>query len=507
MKISHLVALIAAVLAVAPDGAWAQKRYTFKKGQLVQVSGKPCGIIGGKWTPVKKSGRSYVIDTSNKTRCSRLLSPSALKRGGLGKLPSATTLVRSRSRSPRVADPSGTPPILKNIPTFSGGIKNLFWNAGVIDDLQGGSPSADSCAQFFVGPTDGTSAGFMGCHSIQGVGFAFQSILEGAGGSCYMRNVPKQQFIDSGAITVVDGELPDGDITKVFSVPSGSKDRIVKVVITGFQEPGGDGGSQVGHLRIDSASKLSSNGQQYAYTSWFCPQGSQTPSSAERITVSLSGQYGYTGLHNQGSSTFESKISAALASQGSNVTFDPNQARTSTNQGTLGGGRSFKASVSITPQNRILTKVFDIFLPGQQHKNYSVGEFTGSSLADFRVVQSALKDRFIAGDMSGVFEYRGGSTNRYVSAPDGELNGALASVNLDTDPFYAEPASVDGDMSGYDCSVTADVTLQMDFSDSSLRSVARMCERERLSGMNFCSSDDDVSAALAGFITSCGAPG
>ena len=503
MKISHLVVLVAILLVAATDSASAQKRYTFKRGELVQVSGKSCGVIGGKWTPVKKSGRSYVVDISNKTRCSRLLSPTSLRRGGLGKLPSAATLVRSRSRSGRVADPSGTPPILKNIPTISGGIKNLFWNAGVIDDLKGGSPSTQSCSEFFVGPTDGTSAGLIGCFSIQGVGFAFQSILEGAGGTCYMRNVPKQRFVDSGAITVIDGELPDGDITKVFSVPSGNRDRLVKVVISGFGGPG----AQVGHLRIDSATKLSNAGRQYAYSSWFCPEGGTTAESAERVTVSLSGQYGFTGLHKEDSTLFESKISAALASQGSAVAFDPSQVRTSTNQATFSGGRSFKASVTITPQNRILTKVFDIFAVGMPHKNYSVGEFTGSSLADFRVLQSALKDRFVVGDMAGVFEYRGSSTSRYVSAPDGDLADEVNAVNFDTDPFYVEPASVDDDMSDYDCSVTADVTLQMDFSDPALRSVASLCERERLSGMDFCSSDPDVSAALAQVITSCGIPG
>ena len=91
--------------------------------------------------------------------------------------------------------------------------------------------------------------------------------------------------------------------------------------------------------------------------------------------------------------------------------------------------------------------------------------------------------------------------------PQIERADEVNAVNFDTDPFYVEPASVDDDMSDYDCSVTADVTLQMDFSDPALRSVASLCERERLSGMDFCSSDPDVSAALAQVITSCGIPG
>lgn len=497
MKRLAILILTGFLMVVASNNASAQVKYTFKKGQLVTYKGKPCGSISNKWTPVKKSGKSYVIDRSSKTRCSGLLSPVALKKNGLGKLPKASSLLRARASGASISDPNGTPPLLKNIPSIVGGVKNLFWSDGVIDAIANGTATTQQCSEYFAGSTDGSSAGLVGCFGAQGVGFSFQSVLDGAGSSCYMKNIAKQSLVDSGAVTVIDGSLPSGGIANVFSPPSGSQDRLVKVVIAGF----GGGGSQNGFLKIDSTSKLNNAGHQYAFTVYFCEGSSSTPTNKERVTVSTSGQYSYQGIYSQGSFVGQNTISARLASSGSTIRFDPTQNRTSLSNQDLGGGQSFKSSVTITPANLIENKTYDFFGAGGR-KVYAISEFSGTDISDFRVIQSAVKQQFSSGSNEGGTEYRG-SVGKYVSAPSNGLIGDLEEVNFATDTFFDAPASVNPDYSGLSCTADAAVTLQMDFSNPDLGAIAQECEQEKLEGMNFCIDDSSVAAAMAAYATTC----
>ncbi len=497
-----LFALVVALVGGSSSAA-AQKTYTFKKGQLVKVSSKLCGVINNKWTPVKKSGKSYVIDTSSKTRCRSLLSPTALKKGGLSKLPSAGSLVRQNAQAAWVSDPSGTPPILKDIPTISGGIKGLFWSPGVIDAILAGTASASQCSEFFVGATDGSSAGAVGCFSLQGVGYAFQNILEGGGGTCYMKGVSKNSLLNNG-ISVTDGSLPDGSLENVFVSPTGSQDRMVKVVIGGF----GGGPSQTGFIKVDSSSKLTSAGLQYAYTSWFCEGSSATPNNRERVTVGINGEYTYSGVNSMNQMKFSNEIRGFLATSGSSVTFDATKDRSSETRGEFGTNGSFKGSVSISNDNVLRAKVFDNFGSGA-HKQYAVSKFTGTGISSFRVPQSAVKDLFDAfGSQAfqGIFEYRA-DPSRYVSSPSSTLGDSLSEVDFNTDAFYQSPASVTPDFSGQSCSADAEVTLQMDFSSPALQQVAMSCMSERLSSMSFCNSDPMIAQAFQKYATSCGGGG
>lgn len=475
----------------------AQTKYTFKKGQLVSYKKKPCGIISNKWTPVKKSGTSYIIDSSNKKRCSGLLAPSALKKNGLGRLPKASALLRSRSSGASVNDPDGTPPVLKNIPGTAGAVKSLFWSDGVLEAIANGTADQQQCSEFFSGSTEGTSAGLIGCFAAQNVGFSFQSVLEGASSTCYMKNIAQQSLIDSGAITVVSGSLPSGGIANIFSAPSGSQDRLVKVEISGM----GQAGDRSGFITIDSTSKLNAAAMQYAYTVHFCNGGAVTPSNKERVTVSTSGKFTYSGTYVEGGFKGENSISAQLSGSSSSIMFDLTQNRTSASSQDLGTGQSFKSAVTITSANLIKTKTYDFFGLGGR-KNFAVSEFSGADISDFRLIQSAVKDQFVDGSNQGGFEYRG-SLGKYVSAPANSLIDSLDQVNFSTDPFFQSAASVDPDFSGLSCTANADVTLQMDFSNASLGAIAQACQQERLQGMNFCIADPAIVQALAGYATTC----
>lgn len=501
MKKISATALLILISLIGLGDAEGQQ-YTFRKGQVVNVSGKFCGLLQGKWQPVKKQGRRYVPDTSATKRCAKLLSPTALKKKGLGGLPSAAALLKSKKGgSARISEASGTPPLLKAIPDVQGGVKNVFWASGVVDRIAAGTPSGSDCNDFFVGATDGSSGGLLSCFSVQGVGYSFQNILEGAGGTCYMKNVSKQSLIDAGAVEVTDGSLPSGGIESVFSPPEGSRDRIVKVVISGF----GGGAGETGFLRIDAAGRLANAGRQYGYTSWFCQNGGSVPGNRERVTVSLSGAFEYSGASSAGGSSFSNTIRAQLLQSGAALTFDPAQERSSSSQGEMTGGGSFKSSVILTPENLIKSRIFDVF-GGIARKNYSVARFSGSGLSSFRVIEMALKNSDTFGQFQGGFEFRGDLINRYVSAPSNTLISELNEVDLQADEFYQQPASVDTDFSSLSCSADADVTLRMNFSNPALQRVAQLCESERLEDMNFCFQDPSITQALLQYGPSCLAP-
>ncbi len=495
MKRLAILILTGFLMVVASNTASAQTKYTFKKGQLVSYKGKPCGLISNKWTPVKKSsGKSYVIDNSSKTRCRGLLASTALKKNGLGRLPKASALLKSRSNGASVSDPNGTPPVLKDIPDFPGGVKNLFWGSGVVDAIANGTADPQQCSEFFVGSTDGTSSGLLGCFSAQGVGYSFQSVLQGSNSSCFIKNIASQSLLDAGAITVTDGSLPSGGIANLFS--PGATDRTVKIQI------GGLGMGQNGFVKVDSAGKLANAGRQYGLTSYFCMTGQPTPMGKERMNVSLSGKYDYTAEFGAGPANFSTTISAQLSGSGTSVQFDTTQNRTSQSQADLSGGVSFKSLVTITPENLIKTKVYDFFGAGGR-KNYAISEFSGTGLSDFRLIQSALKDNFGGQDRQGGFEYRG-SVGKYVSAPGNALVDDLSEVNFSTDSFYSTPASVSPDFSDTSCSADADVTLTINFGNPALMTVAQACQAEALEDMNFCMADSTVMAAFAAFPTTCG---
>jgi hypothetical protein len=323
-----------------------------------------------------------------------------------------------------------------------------------------------------------------------------------------MKGIPTKENLDGGAITVVDGSIPDGDITKVFSAPSGSSDRLVKILIgapggggpggggpggggPGGGEPGGgnSGGSQTGFIKIHSSKKLQSKGLQYGYTLWFCNSGAATPNGYEETTVSLAGDYKFTGIHGQGTNEFKHEISASLTKSGADITFDLTKPRTASSIGEFAGA-NFKSFVSVSSDNTIATKVKESF-NGFGRSNYGVASFSGTSLAEFRVLSAAIKDAFFNQTLQAGVEYR---EPTYVSAPDAALVAKLSEVDIATDPFYTEAGVVEPDFSDKSCSADADLTLSMNFSSPLLMQVFMSCANDKLENMDFCRSQEMFEA-------------
>lgn len=104
MKHNRSSLFLAALVCLSTHSAVAQTKYSLKKNQLVTVSGnKLCGLIKSKWSPVKKSGKRFIIDKKNNKRCKTLLSPSALKKSGLALIPSASSLLKARPSASTLA--------------------------------------------------------------------------------------------------------------------------------------------------------------------------------------------------------------------------------------------------------------------------------------------------------------------------------------------------------------------------------------------------------------------
>jgi hypothetical protein len=487
------VGLLGLALFISVDTASAApKRYSFKKGQLVKVTGKYCGLIDGKWTGVKKSGKSYVIDGSAGSRCKKLLKPGFVKNRGITALPVLAGIVKQRTSPARSAAVSGTPPTLSEIPAI---VKNLFWINGEVDAIGSGSPNGEQCDDFFHGNADGDSSGLLGCAGVESVGRAFQSVLDGAASTCYMSRVATTSAFASGGIEVIDGRLPGGSITKLFSAPDGASSRTVKVTLSGF--PGG--GNQTGFLVIDSQEKLARDGNQYGYTAYFCNSGSSTPTSYERATVTLDGRFKLGGYNRDSNHEFKNQVEAALTQSGSSIIFDLSKSRVAKAEAEDEAGNRFKVQVSVNPDDTIDSKVTER-TDASRRKIVSTARFTGTDIATLRVAESASKARFDENRRDAAFEYR---DSAYVSAPTSALLTEISESALDG-TFFETEGEVEPNFSGKSCSADADVTLRLDFTVPALAAIAQECETKRLEDQSFCFSNTDIGLALTQFPLQCG---
>lgn len=469
--------------------ALAETKYSFKKAQIVTVSKNVfCGLIKNSWTSVRKSGKRYVIYKRNQSRCKNLLKPTSLRKSGLVSIPSAADLLKERTKRTASAV-SGTPPILKNIPSL--GSKNLFWRSGFIDELLN-TPfvTPEQCREFFAGATDGESAGMLGCYAVQGVGYSFQSILEGGSSVCFMKGIPTEENLKEGGVTIVEGSLPNNDITQLFATPEGSEDRLIKVVLPSFGGPTGDSdqggsGGEIGFINVHSTKKLASKGNQYGYNLWFCKNGEINPNNYEETSVSLAGEFKALNVNIMNDHKFRNELAASLTTVNGSVTFDLTKSRVAKSTGEFGDG-SFKSLVTLLPDNTITTKVKESF-NGFGRSNYGIASFTGSGLNDFTVRAAALKDVFGSQSMSAGLEFR---DSIYLSSPNNELTPSLDAVDIATDKFYEQDDLVTPDYSGKSCTATPSVTISMNFSSPRLQNVFKSCNSQRLENMDFCRSQD-----------------
>lgn len=490
---------------------------SYKKSDLTKVKGGYCVLVKSSWVPVKKDGKKYKVDNKAskalKNACKALLASPNLQSAGLSKLPSPATLLSAKSSSASSSDVSGTAPLLVDIP---GQVKNTFWRSGVIEAINAGTPTSEQCNEFFAGSADGQSGGMIGCYMTQNVGYSFQSILQSGTSLCYMKNAPTDANLQAGGISIQSGSLPDGQVSKIFSVPSGAASRIIEVQVSGKSDDHGNNGNdnnedgpargQTIFIKIDSQSDNTKNGNQYAFTLWQC-HGGANPSGFERTEVTSSGQFHSTSIEASDRGNFSSEITAFLKQSGDSLVYDLSKDRRAVaNSQDSEHGFSFKSDIVVTSDNLILSKVYDIF--GEHvRKAYGVSEFSGSSISSLRFLQGSYKeDSQQFGEnhsFNGAIEYR---DSNYAAAPSNALLSDLNDVDTSSDGFYSSAPSVSVDTSDLSCSAQADLVITMDMSNSALAASVSSCEGERLDGMDFCRSDSEVNSAEQRFFELCRGP-
>jgi hypothetical protein len=401
----------------------------------------------------------------------------------LQKLPLASKAVKTKKKkqnsSASIFDTSGTPPKLVEIPGLS--LKNLFWQEGVIDGLNSGTPPPDSCNQFYGSSVDGESAGYGSCYLAQNVGYSFQTVLQSAASFCYMQKMATAQsgVTVEGADSVNDAMKPASDNTT----------RIVKAMITGFPEEGG-AQDQVIFFEIPGRATNKSEGNIYKHKLYFCSGG--VANGKEEAVIKNNLKYTLFQINDDGDQgVFTSTVSSRITLDENNrIIFNPSTDK-EVSMANIGGFCNYSKGEMTLKNGKIKQKNLDDCGGPEPRRSFNVMRYTGSSVQSLRFKEGGMKDN----NFTSITEYR---NSRYVSAPGNtEFNADLDAVNLVTDPFYNEAPSVDSsDIEAFDCNRSdQDATITMDFSNPDLQQHTSGCEDRSLDGMDFCREDDEVSSA------------
>lgn len=409
------------------------------------------------------------------------------------------SIKKSKTKSIGILSSESKIPTLGEISEF--GPEDYFWEPGLIDGMLSGDPDPDQCNQFFAGQVSGQSGGLSACFMASNVSFAFQPIFEAGTSSCYMRNFPTQANLDAGAVALVSGTFPDGDVEKIFA--TGEQSRLIKVIITGEQDNEGDqeGGPETIFIEVPSRTANDSKGLLYGVNLYFCGDDSD-PNGLERLEITKSLKLTQHSIGNYGDSKHEALVEAGLTYLGGDVVVDPTikrAARVSFAQ----GSSVFKGEIEITANNLLKVKTFDENGQSDVRKAYSISEIGGNDIESLVFKRGAFKDITTFGNEGDSFE---GATSYngsfYEIDKKSNLKSQLNSVNLNSDEFYQSLEEPEPDLSEFSCaSSQPDIVVSIDMSNSAMQEVAQLCEAG-LDNSNFCRSET-IELAEQSFFDNC----
>jgi len=378
----------------------------------------------------------------------------------------------------------GTAPALQGITATSA--ETLFWAPGLIDTVKAGGVLAEAdITSFWEG--DGA------CRMTQNVGFSLAELQRVGTSICYMKSAPTA----ASGLTVVSGDLEDK--STVFN--QGTETSTVKINITG--EP--SFGDSFIFIRVyGSGSTEGANG--YAVDLWECATSSSSPAWLEQTTVNNA-----TGIITQTSADQDEDGQFSISFTGTvetdadgNISFDS----TATQEATVffgGDAFNFASFLSVTAGSLVSKGRGEFSGEGATFtdKSYIVADYTGTgNSAAF--TQGAAKVSWNDGSgfddtFTNAYEFQ---TSQYVV---NNANAHFATVNafsFATDSFFSSTLAADATIlaaiSGYTCSVTPDIEVNMDMSDSVMAAIATSCEAD-FQDMNFCDSTNIQAARNAVF--------
>lgn len=481
------LAVTAIVISMADASA-----VTFKKKEVAKSGKVSCAVYKKKWQPVTKKGSSYILNTkaksSEKKACKALLVPS--KATSLDDLPDVGALTKSNTKTASAVasfSVTGSPPLLKDIPTLGAG--NLFWRTNVVNDIATGTPaSAASCQEFFGG-TDGQSSSFFGCNMAQGVAEVFSKMISSQTLVCIADKIPTQENLSAGGVVLLDGAFPSNNITKLFETPSGKTARIVKI-----QGPQG----QDVFVRVSASETNAAKSNQYAFEAFICQSGSVVGYNS--VAITLGGTFKSTVQHpfglgqgNEGKMLFA--ITGGLKKgSGGALEFDASSDRTAEFTG-VDGVTALASKITITGENVIKNRVRRQTAT-ESNKTYAESKFQGTDMLNLQFLEGAARGEFsnaLAGTrtFSGATEYR---DTFYASAPSNTFVTSVNAVDFNTDEFYTKTLSVP-EFPTFDCSKDADVAIAFNFTAPSMQAIAQQCANT-IQNPNFCMTQSIIGAQV-----------
>jgi hypothetical protein len=334
----------------------------------------------------------------------------------------------------------------------------------------------------------------------ENVGYSLGEILGGDTSLCYMKRFPTRPNLNNGALTLVSGEFPGDDPTRLFSVPGGAASRTVKVNVSGEEE-----GAQTVFLRVHGEDENTAAGDLYAVDLWFC-RGGPTVRGFNTIRITTAGEFSSDEQDDHEDGTFVATVSGFVTFANGEVIFDTSRTRRAQLRSSRPEG-GFKADHQIAGDNTIASRSYDTF-GSESRMSYVVASFSGTSIDTLSFLAGAFKERHsrpgeqVQPDFVGSTEYR---STYYAASPGSALESRL-DVSFDSDPFYAGPPSVTVDTSGYSCGVTPDVELALDFATPAGQAIRGRCEVRTFDRMHFCHDDPVVSQAEMGVGPACYGP-
>lgn len=426
-----------------------------------------------------------------------------LTSANLTKIPGANTMVgaSSSSSSSRIKNPihnvgktdgfdlavTGTPPLVTDL---QAGADQYFWNGLAATINTAGSANAGQKDQFW-GRTAGGPGGQGACYMAQSVGEAFGRILDAATSACYMRKMTQA----SSGVTITGSSA-----SSVFE--QADNDKIVKVHVLNMpgRGPNNEGGGEMNiYIRVKGKSVIGTDTYRAELT--MCNGTTSTVTGTDILQVVKStGEFTATSTHNEGAYGGSSTLTAFLSgSSDGRLTFDTSKTRHAVSN--FGGSWGvFKSDVTITPDAKIYTKMRNSGT-SYNNKTYSVSSFSGSSMGTLRFREAGYKAtstyNYSGSDHTETFS--GGtqwSSSFYSAVSSSDLLTEANLIDLTTDSFYTGSLSAPSaaDLSASSCSLTASITVEMDFSNTAVAAIQTACEGEKFTSYSMCNSSAIQSA-------------
>jgi len=359
-----------------------------------------------------------------------------------------------------------------------------FWN-GTLSTTYGTTVTNQTDADAFFGGVNDSFGGETSCRLASAVGFDLQNILQGGISLCYMKNMT----------TVIPDSAVSGSIPKAELFDQATDNKLIEVHVTGEDQQ--KGGAQDIFITVPGSDSVGSD--VYIAHLVFCDPSTKAPNGYQNIEVNkTTGAFTSTDVHDDSNGTGSSELSATLKQDGSSFVFDTNADRTAAvhYSGNFG---NYKGQITVSADNTITSKSYNSNTFNNEtmtNKNYSYSTFEGTSVSSLKFVHGAVMGS--SQDPSGTHSFSGATvfslTDGYYKAMDTDHDtyGDLATVNnedFSSDSFFDSLDTPSVDASGYDCTLTPDATVTMDFTNSDIQGVSTECENSDFQDMNFCDGD------------------